>query len=85
MNPNPYLETVISLICNFRGIPDENLDDDSRLDTDCGFDSLDWSELGFQVEDEFNVVVTDETLESWTTIGDISAFLLEHLGEPIEE
>lgn len=82
---NPYLESVIATICSQLCIPDENLDEDSHLEQDCGLDSLNLSELAIVLEAEFDVIVEDETLESWETVGDICTFLLEELGEPIEE
>lgn len=82
---NPYLEPVIATICEQLCIPDENLDEDSHLEQDCGLDSLNLSELAIALETEFDVIVEDETLESWETVGDIATFLLEELGDPVEE
>lgn len=82
---NPYLEPVIATICEQLCISDENLDEDSHLEKDCGLDSLNLSELAIALETEFDVIVEDETLESWETVGDIATFLLEELGDPVEE
>jgi acyl carrier protein len=80
-----YLERVIATIVYSTGMPGDMLDEDSALMNDCGMDSLDVSELALVVEEEFDVEVSDATLESWSTIGDICDFLHSSLGEPEDE
>lgn len=36
-----------------------------------GLDSLDMIELAMAIEEEFGLMISDETIDSWETVGDI--------------
>ncbi len=63
-------QKVIELVCNQVDIPKEKISLDSHFIADIGFDSLDIVEFVMQVEDEFNISVSDEDSESIKTVGD---------------
>lgn len=48
----------------------EQITDEARLVEDLGADSLDPIELGLAFEDAFEIVVTDEDMESFVTVKD---------------
>jgi len=47
----------------------------SRLDEDLALDSLDQVELMFSVEEEFDLEITNEDAEAWTTVADVVAYV----------
>ena len=48
---------------------------DSLIQKDLGADSLDILQLLMKIEDEYGIVVPDETLAGFKTVGDVVAFL----------
>lgn len=72
---NKHLETIIALLVEQTAAASDHWDADSNLVEDCGLDSLDLSELALALEENFDVVVPDETIEGWKTLGDICRFL----------
>lgn len=69
------LEKIIAIVCDCTGISDTHLDEESNLAEDCGMDSMYVSEVALSIEEEFDVVVMDEEMESWRTLGDVCRFL----------
>lgn len=53
----------------------ENFTQHSSLIEDCDMDSLDYVELFMVIEDEFEVVVDDESARNWLTIGDVVSYV----------
>ena len=48
---------------------------DSLIQKDLGADSLDILQLLMKIEDEYGIVVPDETLAGFKTVGDVVSFL----------
>ena len=48
---------------------------DSLIQKDLGADSLDILQLLMKIEDEYGIVVPDETLAGFRTVGDVVSFL----------
>ena len=48
---------------------------DSNLKEDCGVDSLDAVEIVIELEEEFDLDISEGDAEKWTTIQDIINFL----------
>lgn len=48
---------------------------DLLIQKDLGADSLDILQLLMKIEDEYGIVVPDETLAGFKTVGDVVAFL----------
>lgn len=67
-------EKIRAIICEQYGIDEDEITEDTSF-ADLNFDSLDMVEIAMDIEDEFNVEVTDETLEKFVTVGDVVAFL----------
>jgi len=47
------------------------LTDDLRLDDDLGYDSLGLMEVVVDLEEEFDIEITDDAMEAWRTVGDV--------------
>ena len=45
---------------------------DASLQDDLGIDGLGILNIGMMIEDEFEIVIADETLHAWQTVGDIA-------------
>ena len=48
---------------------------ESLISKDLGADSLDILQLLMKIEDEYGIVIPDETLADFKTVGDVVAFL----------
>ncbi len=62
---------VIELICDAIGASSEEVTPDSSLSDDLGMESLDLVELIMEVEDVFEVEITDDELEALKTVDDM--------------
>ena len=51
---------------------------ESLISKDLGADSLDILQLLMKIEDEYGIVVPDETLAGFKTVGDVVSFLEAH-------
>lgn len=63
-------QRVIEIISAHHNIPKEQITLGSQFVADLGFDSLDQVEFVMNVEDEFDITVTDEVSEIINTVGD---------------
>jgi acyl carrier protein len=55
----------------------DTVNENSRLATDLGGDALDIIELVMTLEEKFNVIITDESVDRVETVGDIFQILDE--------
>jgi acyl carrier protein len=57
-----------------------NLEDSMKLDEDLGFDSLDKLELGWAIEEEFDLddEISEEALSEIKTLGDLVKYVESH-------
>ncbi|MBO4605926.1 MAG: acyl carrier protein [Bacteroidales bacterium] len=51
---------------------------ESLISKDLGADSLDILQLLMKIEDEYGIVIPDETLAKFQTVGDVVDFLEKH-------
>ena len=56
----------------------EKITPDSDIVNDFGADSLDLVDLVMALEDEFEVEVPDDAIESFHTVGDVVRFVEDH-------
>jgi acyl carrier protein len=70
------LEKAIETVASCAGIAGDFLNENSLLIEDCGTDSLDLVEIGIELEEEFAIIIDDDEVERWKTIGDIVATLI---------
>lgn len=50
--------------------------DDAEIEEDLGADSLEVSQLAMLVEEEFEIYLTDDSVEKLVTVGDLIDFVL---------
>ncbi len=60
-------------------LKNENIRSESRIFEDLGIDSLSIQEISFDFEDEFDLVVMDNDIEKFRTIGDIVEFIIKEI------
>lgn len=68
-------EKLRALIADQLGIAIDDINMDTHIINDLGADSLDLVELIMALEDEFNLVVTDEAARELYTVREISEFI----------
>lgn len=68
-------EKIKQLIVDELSVDESKISPEARLVEDLGADSIDAVELIMKVEDEFNVQISDETLQSIKTVNDLVAYL----------
>ena len=71
-------EKVRSMICEQLELEESAVTMDSTIIEDLGADSLDVVDLIMGLEDEFQVEVSDDAVETIKTVGDIVRFLEEN-------
>ena len=73
------LGKVKTILSNQFDVDEAELNEDTRLDDDLGADSLDVVDLMMSLEDTFDVEIQDEDIEKIRTVGDLVAYIEEHL------
>ena len=68
-------ETLITTIANQMGIDEMDIHMDSHFVHDLGADSLGTVELILELEDEFDIEISDEYAEKMLTVGDVYTYL----------
>lgn len=61
--------------------PDHPISQETQLMNDLGFDSLDSVKIAIACEQEFNIHLDDDTIDTWQTVGDIVKSITEALGQ----
>lgn len=69
---------VIELVADTLGVNENEIHSNSSL-IDLGADSLDAVELVMEIEEEFNMIVSDDEAESVSTVGDIVRIVEGHI------
>ncbi|TNF08421.1 MAG: acyl carrier protein [Bacillota bacterium] len=68
-------ERIREMIVEELNVPVEKIKMESRLAEDLGADSIDAVELIMNIEDEFEVQVSDEQAQSIKTVGDLVKYI----------
>ena len=70
---------VYQKLCEFLvsqlGVDEEDIHPETNIIDDLGADSLDVVELIAAMEDELNIIITDERIRELYTVGEVAAFL----------
>jgi len=67
--------TVREILARQLEISPESIRRDTDIMEDLGADSLDMVEFVMAIEEEFDIVITDESVGNMTTVGQIADFL----------
>ncbi len=67
-------EKIRAIICEQLEVGEDDVTADTMLE-DLNADYLDLVDISMELEDEFNVEISEETLESFSTVGDIVNFI----------
>lgn len=68
-------ERIKEMIIEELNVPEEKVTMQARLAEDLGADSIDAVELIMNIEDEFNVQVSDEEAQNIKTVGDLVKYI----------
>ena len=68
-------DKIKSIIIEKLGVEENKVTENADFINDLGADSLDQVELIMQLEEEFNIEISDEEAESLTTVGKVYDFL----------
>ncbi len=68
-------ERIKEMIVEELNVPEEKITLEARLAEDLGADSIDAVELIMNIEDEFNVQVSDEDAQGIKTVGDLVKYV----------
>ncbi len=69
------LERVTKIIVDRLGVEEAEVKLDAKFKEDLGADSLDVVELVMELEDEFDMEISDEDAENITTVGDAVSYI----------
>ena len=72
---------VRSFLASQLEIDPESINEDTDIIDDLGADSLDVVELIMALEEEYGIVITDESIHEMKTAGDIAAFIEKAVAE----
>jgi acyl carrier protein len=68
-------ERVKKMIVEELNVPQEKVTMEARLAEDLGADSIDAVELIMNIEDEFNIQVSDEQAQNIKSVGDLVKYI----------
>lgn len=68
-------EKIKAILCEQLELNEDQVTMDSNIAEDLGADSLDVVDLIMSIEDEFDVEVPDESIESIKTVGDVVNYI----------
>ncbi|AMA72634.1 MULTISPECIES: acyl carrier protein [Aneurinibacillus] len=71
-------ERVKKIIVDRLGVDESEVKEDASFKDDLGADSLDVVELVMELEDEFDLEISDEDAEKITTVGDVIKYIESH-------
>lgn len=83
MTESSVAERVIRVFSEFKKVPPEDINMDTTF-AELGLDSLDGLNLIFELEEEFNVMIPDDKVESMKSVSEVVdgiQWLLDHPDE----
>lgn len=73
------LEKVKMILSNQFEVEQDTITPETNIQEDLGADSLDVVDMLMSLEDEFDVEIPDEKIETLRTVGEVVAYIEEHL------
>jgi acyl carrier protein len=71
-------DRVKKIIVDRLGVDESEIKEEASFKDDLGADSLDVVELVMELEDEFDLEISDEDAEKITTVGDVIKYIQAH-------
>lgn len=78
---NNVAEKVKEIVSNHLGVEPGEITDGSYLQDDLNADTLALADIVVALEEEFKISVPQEDFLKWTTVGDITTYIADHLNE----
>jgi len=72
------LDRVKRIIVDRLGVDESEVTPEASFKDDLGADSLDIVELVMELEDEFDLEISDEDAEKITTVGEVISYIESH-------
>ncbi|SIT01160.1 acyl carrier protein [Alicyclobacillus vulcanalis] len=77
---NDVFERVKKIIVDRLNVDEDKVTLEATFKDDLGADSLDIVELIMELEDEFDMEISDEDAEKISTVGDVVTYIEQHQG-----
>lgn len=74
-------EKVAEILAEQLDADKETITAETRIAEDLNADSLDVVELLMAIEDEFEIEIPDEDIETMKTVGDVAEYIQSHIEE----
>lgn len=68
-------DNLVSILCTQYGYDKKEISMDTNITEDLDLDSVDMVDLLMMVEDEYHIELSDDVMESITTIGDLVSYI----------
>ena len=75
LNPKPMFDKVKTILAKQLRKDPALITPESHIKKDLGADSIDILQLLMRVEDQYGIVIPDESLATFETVGDVVAYL----------
>ncbi len=72
------IERVKKIVIDRLGVEESEVTVEASFKDDLGADSLDVVELVMELEDEFDIEISDEDAEKITTVGEVVKYIQSH-------
>ena len=72
-------EKVKQILMDQLGIDGDQITETTDIVEDLGADSLDVVEMVMTLEEEYELVINDETIQEFKTVGDVVAFIEDNI------
>lgn len=72
------LERVVKIVTERLNVEESEVKPEATFKDDLGADSLDVVELVMELEDEFDLEISDEDAEKISTVGDVIEYIESH-------
>lgn len=72
------LERIAKIVSERLGVDESQVKPEATFKDDLGADSLDVVELVMELEDEFDLEISDEDAEKISTVGDVIEYIESH-------
>lgn len=73
------LEKVKAILSSQFDVEEDTITPETNIADDLGADSLDVVDMLMSLEDEFDVEIPDEEIEKIRTVGEVVAYIEEHM------